>query len=87
MARDKERDPRTGAELNPTNQWWLSPEQTVYESTETWDEAHAAGYWGTKMDLLPNEDYTVAGVIPDPPPPPEGGVTERRGPGRPPKNE
>jgi hypothetical protein len=52
--------------------------------TVDWDTAHTAGYWGVKMDPVANEDYTVAGVIPDPPPLPDGDTQARRGPGRPP---
>lgn len=56
-----------------------------HETTETWDEAHEAGFWGTKMDPNPNEVYTVASVAPK-----SGagsGDAAPRGPGRPRKDE
>jgi hypothetical protein len=53
------------------------------EVTANWDDAHAAGYWGVKMDPAPNEDYTAT-----PPPPTEPPIARGlRGPGRPRKEE
>lgn len=61
---------------------------STYDSTTTWDEAHAEGYWGTKMDPYPNDVYTVQGADPmmasatrD------RGEDKKRGPGRPPKTD
>lgn len=48
--------------------------------TTTWDEAHAAGYWGVKMDPYPNTVYTVEGADPMM-------AATKRGPGRPRKDE
>ena len=34
------------------------------EQTETYEEATAEGYWGIKVDPLPNKHYTAGGLDP-----------------------
>jgi hypothetical protein len=37
--------------------------QETGETTTTLEEANAAGFLGTHPDPVPNEEYTVAGVV------------------------